>query len=196
MEFEARAIRRALAGRDDVEIYTIGIRGGRMPADLSRQRVRGIVMAGLGGGLHPSLKVGDVVIDSLSQDIAQKLPYRKGPMHTATRIVSTPQQREELFKQSGAVVVEMENERVRTLAQELAVPYVGIRAISDSAEQTLDPATLGLVDDLGRVRIAALLRELVWRPGLIADLNRLRKHSSLAVGNLAVAVKQTVECFG
>jgi hypothetical protein len=167
-----------------------------MPADLSDQRVRGIVMAGLGGGLHPSLKVGDVVIDSLShEEIAQKLPYRKGPTHTASTVVSTPQQREELFKESGAVVVEMENQRVRELARELSVPYVGIRAISDSANQMLDPATLGFVDDLGRVKIKSLLGELVWRPTLITELNRLRKSSSLAVKNLATAVEKIVECF-
>ena len=83
-------------------------------------------------------------------------------MHTASSIVSTPAQRQHLFMQSGAVVVEMENEPVRALALRLGVPYVGIRAISDSAEHTLDPSTLGFVNDLGRVKLKALLAEIVW----------------------------------
>ena len=72
MEFEALAIRRATRGRNDVEIHVIGIRGRRIPTDLDAQRIKGIVMAGLGGGLHPSLGVGDVVVDALShEEIAQ-----------------------------------------------------------------------------------------------------------------------------
>ena len=196
VEFESRAVRKALAGREGIDIYTIGIRGGRVPADLRGDEIRCIVMAGLGGALDPKLKVGDVVVDELSDDaIARKLSYPRGKMHTVEGIVSTPQERAELFQRTGAVVVEMENEVVRAIAERLGVAYVGIRAISDSAEQTLDPAVVRMVDDVGRVKMGAVASELLKRPALAVELNRLRKQSAMAVGKLAEAVKALVEKF-
>ncbi len=159
--------------------------------DLSAEGLRGIVMAGLGGGLDPTLKVGDVVVDALSDEsMGQRLPYRRGGMHTAKQIVSTPAERAAVFQATGALAVEMENEVVRAVAAQLGVAYVGIRAISDCATETLNPSLLRWVDDLGRVKVKALVGTLVRRPGLVGELNRLRKQSALAVANLAEAVRQ------
>src|SRR5207249_1339343 len=69
VEFEAKALRNRL----DCDIRTIGIRATRLPAELASASV--IVMAGLAGALDPSLKVGDVVIDELSDEIGVNLQY-------------------------------------------------------------------------------------------------------------------------
>ena len=47
------------------QLYVIGMGGIRMP-DLSGQPYAGLIMAGLAGGLDPSLVVGDVVVDAAS----------------------------------------------------------------------------------------------------------------------------------
>ena len=165
-----------------------------MPTELGA--LSGIVMAGLGGGLDPELVVGDVVVDAESDSrIAQELPYRKVRMHTAQEIVGTPAEREKLFRASGAGVVEMENELVRELAKRLGVAYVGIRAISDAAGDALNPALVRVVDEVGRVKVGALARELAKRPGMVGELNRVRKQAGLAVANLAQALRCVVEKF-
>jgi hypothetical protein len=163
----------------------------RLPAKIPQNTL--ICMAGLGGGLDPSLSVGDVVVDELSDISAAELPYRRAKMHTMAQIVATPAQRAELFARTGAAVVEMENERVRQFARKHGAGYVGIRAISDSASQTLDPAVARLVDPFGRVKPGTLAKELVRRPGLAADLMRLRRTSKRALANLAHAVRALAE---
>ena len=146
-------------------------------------------MAGLGGALDPELQVGDVVVDEQSDpEVAQELPYPKVRMHTARQVVATPQERSQLFRNSGAAVVEMENELVRALATRLRAAYVGIRAISDYAAETLNPDLVHLVDDVGRVKVGSLVGTLARKPTMVGELNRLRKQSTLAVANLAQAV--------
>ena len=163
-----------------------------MPTELGA--LSGIVMAGLGGGLDPELVVGDVVVDAESDSrIAQELPYRKVRMHTARNLVSLPAERERLFRETGAGVVEMENELVRELAGKLGVAYVGIRAISDAAGDALNPALVRMVDDVGRVKVGTLARELVRRPGMVGELSRVRKQAGLAVTALADAVRKISE---
>ncbi len=116
-------------------------------------------------------------------------------MHTATQIVSTPGERAELFARTGALVVEMENERVRQFAAQHGAGYVGIRAVSDGANDTLDPAVARFVDPFGHVRAGVLTKELIRRPGLAAELRRLRRASKLALANLSIAVRALAERF-
>jgi adenosylhomocysteine nucleosidase len=163
-----------------------------MGQDLRNDEVCGIVMAGLAGATDPKLAVGDVVMDERS-DAAVELPFARVKMQSVEKIVSTPGERAALFASSGAAVVEMENDRVRAAAEKCGIPYIGIRAISDSAGQTLEAALLRLVDEAGRVKVGALLALLVRRPGMVRDLMRLRKNAALAVANLAKAVRVVVD---
>jgi hypothetical protein len=209
VEFEARAVRRALAdfrispspgtpgegwgeGSAPV-IHTIGIKAKFLPKQLPNNAV--IIMAGLAGGLDPSLKIGDVLIDSLSDISPPELSYPRGLIHTADRIVPTPADRAALFAQTGAQAVDMENAHVRAFAKAFEIPYLGIRAISDCATDTLNPAVARFIDELGRVKPTALARELIRRPKLALELNQLRKASTLAVNNLAAAVRTLVEAL-
>lgn len=140
-------------------------------------------MAGFGGALDPGLKIGDVVIDD-----------PPGRIYTSDALISTPEEKAELYARTGAQVVDMENAIVRTFAEHLGIRFVGIRAVSDTASDSLDPAVLTLVDDLGRLKPARLARTLICRPMLIPSLRALGRNAAIAADGLATEVARLVAC--
>ena len=190
LEYEAKAISKRIGRSSEVDLRVIGPGATSLPAAGELSGYRGIVMAGVAGALDPQLDAGDVVIDGDIGEIAG--PFRRGRIHSAGKIVATPAQKAALWSQTGALVVDMENAAARALAERAGVPFVGVRAVSDRADEILDPAVLRLVDSSGRLRPGRLAAELCRRPALVAALLRLRPRSALAVKNLADAVAQVV----
>jgi hypothetical protein len=189
LAYEANVLSRAVRGVPGVEVRVIGPRAVRLPAAADLAGARLVIMAGLAGALDPALLVGDVVIDG---EVASVPSARRGTIHTATDIVATPEQKAALFASTGARAVDMENAAARALAAQAGVPFVGIRAISDRADEPLDPAVLRLVDSAGRLRPMRLTAELCRRPAFLGTLLRLRPKSALAMKNLATAVREIV----
>jgi adenosylhomocysteine nucleosidase len=190
MQMETRAVQRALAGLP-VDVITIGIRGCRVPAKpLPAEAV--VILAGLGGALDPSLKVGDVVVD----DPAGLLPasidgVRRGTIHGAEQIIATPAEKAALHERIGALAVDMESGVVRRLSGRV----INVRAISDSADEVLDERVIGLVDGVGRARPMKIGAALVKSPGLAPYLSRLGKNSKIACDALGGAVRRIVEAL-
>jgi len=189
IDLEARYIRKALRrdGSFSVEPRPIGIRAVDLPATCDLQCAQCVILAGFAGALDPSLRIGDVVLDCPPGWIAEFNGHR-GSICCSPHIVSTPQQKSELFRRTGALAVDMESEIVRARAVEAGIPLISIRAISDSADQSLNPSLLKLIDPLGRPKPIALAKALLRRPALMADLLQLRSASSSAGESLGEAV--------
>ena len=196
-QFKLRAPRgpdrvEVLVRRFPSELYVIGIGGIRMP-DLSGRPIAGIMMAGLAGGLDPSLAKGDIVVDQESTWKMSRIPHRKVRFYTADRVICKVKDKAQLFAQTGAAVVEMEGEKVRRSAGQFSLPYLGIRAISDCADESLDPRILKFIDPYGRPRIGDIVGEFFKHPSIVGRLRQLSKDSSEALEKLAVAVKQIID---
>ena len=192
---EASAIAEAVRthGRlGTVDIRVIGIRAAHLPSDVATPEIRGIILAGFAGALDPTLRIGDVVVDGLPPQGSGKATFRAGRIHTSSEIVATPTEKAALFQQTGAIAVDMEGETVRRFADSLGVSFIHVRAISDTAADTLDPALLNFVDDFGRVRLLALVCGLLRRPRLIPKLVRLGVNSRLAGIRLGKVVAELI----
>lgn len=203
---EARAVARALGtpipkpgkpvfcqrGASQVVLAIIGIGARRLGEQGMPPDPNWVCMAGLAGALDPSLAIGEVVIDPLPVGVPLPAGMKQGRIHCSDRIVATAREKAELFEQTGAAAVEMENANVRAWAERRGAVFVGVRAISDRADQALDPAVLRLVDSWGRPRPAALLATLLRRPGLIPQLLRLGSESKRAARRLGEAVRVLV----
>ena len=174
------------------ELHIIGIGAARMHRDLLWEEAGGIIVAGIGGALDPSLGPGDVVMDSESPGALARLCLRLGRIHTSDHMVGTVEEKAALYRGTGAAAVDMETARVREALGGRGVPVLGVRAISDTAEEALDPALLGFTDSAGRARPISLAIALVRRPGLVVELMRMRARARLAVGNLARAIRSIV----
>jgi nucleoside phosphorylase len=191
LRLETRAVARALGlrtrekglsakgtvGDIEVELMTVGLRAARLPAVVPND-VKFIIMAGLGGGLDPSLRVGDVVTGD--------------GIHTSAEAALTPERKAELFCRTGARVVDMETAIVRRWAEAAGVPFIAIRAVSDAADEAIDPGVLALVDEVGRPRAFAVARYLLSRPSGIRRLLRLGAASRAAGERLGEAVREII----
>ncbi len=204
LQFEAKPIARRLAlkfisrtvaigngeGGVALRLEIIGPRAKFLPALHPGEKFDAVILAGLAGGLAPDLRRGDVVIDEHS-DFAETSASRRGKVATVDSIVSTPAEKAELRRSTGALVVDMESAIVRDWARRQGIPYVGLRAVSDTAAETLHPATLRLVDERGFLRLDRLASELIRNPSFAAFLWKFRE-SRRSTDALANAV--SAEC--
>jgi len=171
----------------------IGICGKRLSSVDSSPAPKYVILAGLAGALDPSLRVGDVVLDDGPADLRTAFPGKYGKIHSTTKIVATVQEKAELFDRTGALAVEMEAHIIRPWVAKIGAQFISIRAISDSASQSLDPRLLRIVDDLGRARLLRLALELLKRPiSVLPGLFRLAIDSQRAARELGKAVAYIV----
>lgn len=196
LPMEAREIDKSL-GRGKFDVRTIGLGAKRIPKIPSQTRV--VIVAGLAGGLDPMLRVGDIVLDTKnpqglpSLGFAPENPWRVGLIHTSTCAVCSAAEKSAMFKETGALAVDMEQSRVADALLGSEVRLIGLRAISDPAHMAVDPAVLRFIDDTGRVRPLSVISTLATRPGLIPHLRELNSNSKLALRRLGDAVKSLVE---
>ena len=73
------------------------------------------------------------------------------------------------------------------------MPYWGVRAISDTAEESLDPRLFNMIDELGRPKLGAM--SALFRPSLMKEARRLGAQSKSAGVNLGQAVKTLVQAW-
>jgi hypothetical protein len=191
VQMETRAVQQTLRHRRTA-VHTAGIRAGHLPDPIQLANVSLIIMCGVAGALDPSLHIGDCILDDRDHRIPDSPFYRRGRIHTASEIIASPHSKGQLFAETGALAVEMEQAIVRKWAAPFEIPVIGLRAISDTADQMLDPAVVNLVDDLGRPRGMKIATTLIRRPGLIPYLNRLNANSKLALKNLGAALVEVI----
>jgi nucleoside phosphorylase len=153
----------------EVELRVVGIGARQLPVDIDAGNLDLVISAGLAGALDPSLRHGDVVVDRI---------YCSG------EAVTTPSEKASLFQETGARAVDMETGKLLDWAKSVNVRGVAIRAISDVADEAIDPAVMGTVDPFGRMRVGSVMGTLLRRPGLIPGLMRLQKQSKVALKNL------------
>ncbi len=188
LQMEERAVRRAIGKIRNVEFRSVGIRAVHLPPARQLEKpIDCLVMAGFAGALDPTLAIGDIVVDGPAGWVISPA-WRRSTFFTAEQIVGSVAEKAALFQKTGAAAVEMENVAVRALAHGLEVPFIGIRAISDTADQSLDPEFARWIDEMGRPQPGAVMRGLLARPARIAAAQKLGRSTRLAANRLGAAV--------
>jgi adenosylhomocysteine nucleosidase len=182
LEMEAKALQ-PVAGSAAVRI--IGIRAGRLAAQIARS-ADALILAGLAGALDPKLQIGDIIYQKFGD--WPDLPYRAGLIQTVDHVIDSPQEKSELFRQTGAQAVDMESAIVQRFAQEAKLPLLILRAISDTAAHALPRGMMNWIDDIGRPKLAKLSFAALKQPTLMPTLKRLDRDSRKALAALANAV--------
>lgn len=163
--------------------------GGKLVGEVLRNMVNvdGVISTGFCGALDPSLRVGDIVMDSAANRPRQWAgpAVRVGKVVCADQVAVTSAQKRILREQTGGIAVEMESATVAEWAGKRGVPFYSIRAVSDTAEEDM-PLDFNLYRDRagrfsrGRIALAALARPFSAVPALL----RLNRHCRMASESL------------
>ena len=178
LEREAAPFRRAIGARRGVVIGVsgVGLNAARKAAKrLLLQRPSLVIAAGFCGALNPSLKVGDVV----------KSPH----ILTVDHLVSDPAEKCQLSRFHDAV--DMESAAVEAVCAEAGVPFLAVRAVSDTADTTLSPELVQLLSG-GNVSVWKACAALVRKPSLLGEFLRLGRDTAFAARKLGDELQSVV----
>ena len=147
--------------------------------------VTGMISTGFCGALDPGLAVGDIVVGGESR-VESNRPFHRGAILSTDRVAVTPSEKVAMRKQTGAIAVEMESAAVASTAAEWGVPFFCVRAVSDTAADSL-PLDFNQFRDAdgrfsrGRIALAAMIRPFSVMPALL-NLDRSCRRAAEALG--------------
>jgi adenosylhomocysteine nucleosidase len=141
-----------------------------------------VIAAGFCGALRPDLRVGDVVVESKGTG---------GRVLTVPRLVADPAEKRSLHAETGADVVDMESTAVAEVCAARGIPFLAVRAVSDTADTALSPRLAELIAG-GSVSPWKAAWAVVRQPSLLGEFRRLARDTKLAAEKLASALRQIV----
>lgn len=175
---------------------------------LARHDVSSIVAIGIAGGLSDDLQVGDIVAAGRVSNGQGVVPapdsgllarveglagLRRGEVHSHAEIAVDPVAKQRLWEQTGrnvASVVDLESASFARQAAANGLPYLVLRAVSDSHDEAL-PLDFNRFrkpdgsSDRGRV-----LRFAVRHPSIVPELMQLRERLRHCAARLAALVEE------
>lgn len=144
-----------------------------------------IISAGLGGALRDGLRVGDIIVGewvlSLKRNEKKRLfceinrlsmDFMKGGLLTEDRFLHDPDEKRRLYRQTGALSVDMETWGVVEAADDYGAPVISVRSISDDSKVEL-PDMRHFYSSSGELRKLNAFGYLVFNPRLIYPFLRL-----------------------
>jgi adenosylhomocysteine nucleosidase len=166
-----------------------------------------LVSWGLAGGLDPRLRAGTICLPSvvvsadaatfatdvhwreiLAAAISHHLGVVSGRLLTSAVAIEDVAAKAAAFAETGAVAVDMESAGVAQIAASKRLPFVAVRAIVDTAGDTLPRAVMAAGTE-GRVRLARLLFGIVRSPAEIAPVLRLAQRYRAAIRALGAVAR-------
>lgn len=175
---------------------------------LSRTVPALVLSIGYAGGLDLRLKVGDIVVADKVLEIDQsatfsksylvnpqqpdffgrltsqnKIMIYKGTLLTVNQVISDSSAKQELGSSHKALAVDMETSSLIGHCIEKQIPFVSVRTISDTIEQSLIN-TSSFVDGEGKVSKIKAGWYVATHPSAIKNLISLRSQSQKATANL------------
>jgi adenosylhomocysteine nucleosidase len=176
---ESRDFLRATRGRRDLAVIHTGMgldaAARATEALLADLRPDWVLSGGFAGALDPRLRLGGVLVaeNFTSPELLARSSGARGTLVSRARPAELVAEKAALFRETGALAVDMETEAIAAACQRAAVPLLAIRAISDTAQTPL-PAPLAEWFDLARQRPRPrrLLAYLCRRPSAILPFAR------------------------
>lgn len=158
----------------------------------SHAKFQAVVNTGYCGALDPELEAGEVVAADRVIDADSGASYpasipacatrlRHGAIATGDRVISTPAQKAELRRATGARFADMEAAAVARESQSRGLPFHCIRVVSDTADEGFDTDLDAARDAEGRFRLPAILAQAARKPwNRIPELIHLNRRTRMA----------------
>jgi adenosylhomocysteine nucleosidase len=177
---------RGLVGETRVTIIHTGI-GPAAAESAIREVIQSekpckVIGGGFAGGLDPALRVGDTLVsESAAVIFSREIP------------LETPEQKAAAFRETGARLVDMETAVIAAACAAEGIPFVAIRAVSDSADEPL-PVPFQFWFDVKRQRPRpfALVGFLLRRPSRAVPFARFVMRLPRVAEALAGAIEHSL----
>lgn len=177
---------------------------------------RWVISAGFAGGLRPELARHDVVMvdglvniqgERLALDLkvdraslAQVKHVHVGRLLTADHTIRLPDEKRALGQKYEAVAVDTETYGVATVCRERHVPFLAVRIVSDSVDETLpkdiDRLLYGMQTASAARKAGTVLGTFWNRPGSAKDLYARKERALAASDRLAKFLGGMMEQLG
>ena len=162
------------------------------------------VSVGLSASLNPGLVPGDIVgateiihyekpehtfsCDTGLIAVLAKIRCRAGRFVAVSKTITTSAEKWEIADATGAVALDMESGGAARACAEAGVPFISVRAISDTLDEDL-PVDFNLFMNDGKINPTRLIFYLLAHPWKIPALIKLGRNSRLACEKLGGAVE-------
>jgi len=173
---------------------------------LGASGARALIVIGVSGALSPELATADLVVASRVIDeegrgreadlesvaaATRATGGRAAVIMSARRIADSVDEKRRLAQQAGGglAVVDLESASYVAAAEAPGIPWLVLRAVSDTAGEALPPLLNRSLDAGGAVSRGRVLRGLVGDPGALPVLLTLRKR----VAECAVVLARAAE---
>ena len=185
-----------------------GARNARTGVDalLAGSNARALLVLGVSGALSPELATADLIVASRVTDeegrvheadpapaaaVARVTGGRPAVVMSARKIADTTDEKRRLAAQAGAglAVCDLESASYVSAAGAATIPWTVLRAVSDTAGETLPPLLNRSLDAGGAVSRGRVLRGLISDPGALPLLLTLRRR----VGQCAEVLARAAE---
>ena len=183
--FELAPLELRRGGRDWVCVARgPGWRLARMAAEEAAAQgpLAAMVSMGVCGALADDLRPGDIVVDTEGRAPRCNLAFRRGRVVSQDRVAVSVEEKRRLALQG--IAVEMESASVRAVAERNGVPFYVVKAVSDTAAETLPFDFNEYRDEDGRFQIRRIGLAALCRPWLIPELMHMRRQANFAAGKL------------
>ncbi len=183
-------------------------------SDLISSGCTALVSFGIAGGLSPDVLNGQIVVSDKvilpnGEEIGTSEVWRNrlvdvlgadgsvviGKTMGSETIVSEPTSKRAIHQQFGAIAVDMESHRVAIVAAKANVPFLVIRAISDTFDQGIPRSAQDAIDKDGTPLYLKVMAAVLKRPHDIPKLMRLSKDTDLALASLRRVALITAPLF-
>ncbi len=178
----------------------------RLDAAIAANRPAGLFSIGIAGGLDPALPVGALVIGTAvagtptdagwTARLAAALPDARLASVAGVSIAAfDAAAKAALRARTGAAIVDMESHVVAAVAAAHGLPFAILRAVSDTATDTLPLAARVPLLPTGAPDMARVLAHVARRPWQIPALIGLAANSRTALAALSTALAGNVLDF-
>jgi adenosylhomocysteine nucleosidase len=159
-------------------------------ADLGSSHLEAVFSVGFCGALDPSLRENQIIVasavvepggESFPCTAIQEAPeIVSGVILSQDRIAGTATEKENLYRQTAALAVEMEAAGVARRTKRADLPFGCIKVVSDRADETFGFDLNAMRSKDGHIARGKIILGAMRRPLLVPELLRLRGRSGKA----------------
>lgn len=153
---------------------------------------KAVVISGFAGGLNPSLRSGDMVLQGNFDQFpgVDRFTHEcliRGNYLTTNKIITSAQEKQFLFHSTQHDAVDMESSVLLDKCQSYGIPGIVLKAISDAAHEDLPLDFSQFLDRSGRLNYFQLAVRIAKKPTVLPSLMDLGSRSNVCGHNLRSA---------